>query len=202
MPLYDKSLGEELKRKGRQINLEESKLWTKVVDGVSEINKNNKSSSDFLQKNEIEQIPSTRTYIKTSIKTQKVPPDINFNPQIVIDKKVFAKLKKGQIEPEKKLDLHGMNFNKANKAVLSFIIQSSRENIRVVLIITGKGQTNKKNDRFFLERSSVTLKNALPEWLSVDPLKHLILNFTLAHKSHGGEGAYYVYLKRNRHYKT
>jgi len=199
---YDKSLGEYLKNKGRHINSEESELWAQVVDGVSKININEKDKSDYFIKNKTAQSMIPPKPSNSSIQFSTTILEQTVGRQIVVDKKTFSKLKKGQIEPENKLDLHGMNFRKAHKEVLSFIMESNRKNSRLVLIITGKGQIDKKERDFFLENNSGTLKKALPGWLSVDPLKNLILNFTLAHNNHGGEGAYYVYLKRNRPYKT
>ena len=195
-------MGEYLKRKVRQVNLEESELWTRVVDGFEQINRRDRTDSNYLKKNEIGSSTKLNSSIKTSIKNTKVVSDKDANSTIMVDKKVFSKLRKGQIEPENILDLHGMTFKKAHKEVLSFVMQSSRKNFRLLLIITGKGQNNKKQNNFFQENSSGTLKKALPGWLSLDPVKHLILNFTFAHNNHGGEGAYYVYLKRNRTYRT
>jgi DNA-nicking Smr family endonuclease len=38
----------------------------------------------------------------------------------------------------------------------------------------------------------------VPHWLEVPPLAQVVLQVVPAHISHGGEGAYYVYLKRSR----
>ena len=42
------------------------------------------------------------------------------------------------------------------------------------------------------------LRHQVPQWLSMPPLSALVLQITQAHVSHGGGGAYYVYLRRNR----
>ena len=195
-------MGGYLKRKGRQINLEESELWTRVVEGVEQTNRQDRININYSKKDGIDRSTKLNNSIKTSVKITKVVSNKESNSNIFVDRKLFSKLKKGKIEPENILDLHGMTFKKAHKEVLSFVIQSSRKNFRLLLIITGKGQNNKKQHNFFQESGSGTLKEALPGWLSLDPLKQLILNFTFAHNNHGGDGAYYVYLKRNRPYKT
>ena len=38
----------------------------------------------------------------------------------------------------------------------------------------------------------------LPGWLRASPLGHSIVGIYQAHRRHGGEGAFYVYLKRQR----
>ncbi|MFG6543173.1 Smr/MutS family protein, partial [Sulfitobacter sp. M22298] len=42
------------------------------------------------------------------------------------------------------------------------------------------------------------LRHQVPQWLSMPPLSSLVLQVAQAHVSHGGGGAYYVYLRRNR----
>ncbi|WP_150121448.1 Smr/MutS family protein, partial [Sulfitobacter sp. HI0023] len=42
------------------------------------------------------------------------------------------------------------------------------------------------------------LRHQVPQWLSAPPLGGLVLQVTPAHISHGGGGAYYVYLRRQR----
>jgi DNA-nicking Smr family endonuclease len=41
------------------------------------------------------------------------------------------------------------------------------------------------------------LKRRLPEWLAERDLRPLVSGFAQAHRAHGGEGAYYVFLKRS-----
>jgi len=42
------------------------------------------------------------------------------------------------------------------------------------------------------------LRHQVPQWLALQPLSPAILQVTPAHLRHGGHGAYYVYLRRNR----
>ena len=57
----------------------------------------------------------------------------------VFDREVDRELAKGKRTPEAKLDLHGMTLAAAERAVTAFIAESSEQNRRVVLIVTGKG---------------------------------------------------------------
>ncbi|MCZ4263335.1 Smr/MutS family protein, partial [Limimaricola sp. G21655-S1] len=41
-------------------------------------------------------------------------------------------------------------------------------------------------------------RHQVPQWLALQPLAQAVLQVTPAHISHGGEGAYYVYLRRIR----
>jgi DNA-nicking Smr family endonuclease len=191
-----------LKRKTRFINSDENDLWNQIVAEINPL--------DGKEKRRFIDLKTTASDTPLKIKKDFKPPDRNRNFDVRgtndqnknIDKKVFSKLKKGLLKPEATLDLHGMSFDKANKAVLDFVLISSNKNLRLILIISGKGQERNTTDNFFLENNSGTLKKSLPNWLSSSQLKSLVLNFTTAHISHGGEGAYYVYLRRNRSYKT
>ena len=54
-----------------------------------------------------------------------------------LDKKKQILLKKGRIQPEKTLDLHGLNSKQAEKRVIDFLQKSYIDGARLVLIITG-----------------------------------------------------------------
>ena len=42
------------------------------------------------------------------------------------------------------------------------------------------------------------LRHSLPHWLAAPPLTGRILEIAPAHQRHGGAGAFYVYLRRQR----
>ena len=105
-----------------------------------------------------------------------------------MDGRTQRRLKQGKLPIEGVLDLHGMTQAQAQAAVSGFIEKSYGLNQRCVLIITGKG-------RFSKDEIGV-LRRALPDWLNMPPLNEKILSFTKAHKKDGGEGAYYIYLRK------
>ena len=63
-------------------------------------------------------------------------------------------------------------------------------------MITGKGKRG--DDSGPIPRPRGVLKHQVPDWLSRPPLAQAVLQVAEAHISHGGTGAYYVYLKRSR----
>ena len=66
--------------------------------------------------------------------------------------------------------------------------------------MTGKGQGPGKfrDDDGPIPTPRGVLRNQVPHWLQLAPLGALVLQVTDAHISHGGAGAYYVYLARRR----
>lgn len=122
--------------------------------------------------------------------------------QILLDKKVHHKLKNGQLKPSRILDLHGLRYEEARSKVIVFINTVFQQNQRLVLIITGKGKKPGTTLSFYEEERNGVLKQALPSWLKSNQVKAFILNITPAHVSHGGDGAVYVYLRKNKNHST
>lgn len=113
-----------------------------------------------------------------------------------MDRKAHARLKRGKLSPEARIDLHGMTMDHAHPALIAFILRSQAEGKRLVLVITGKGK-RAEDDGPIPQRPGV-LRHAVPHWLTVPPLAQAVLQVTEAHAKHGGGGAYYVYLRRPR----
>ena len=114
-----------------------------------------------------------------------------------LDKKKQTLLKKGRIQPEKFLDLHGLNSKQAEKEVLDFLQKSYAHGNRLILIITGKGKRSRKKDRPYCSNTDTgILKKALIPWIENSNMWPKILKIMSAHPKHGGEGAFYVYLRK------
>lgn len=113
-----------------------------------------------------------------------------------MDQKKFGKMKRGKFRPEGTLDLHGMTLASAHPALIRFVTDAYGAGKRLVLVVTGKGKTNREDGPIPIRRG--VLKHQVPSWLAQPPLGALILQVTEAHQSHGGSGAYYIYLRRAR----
>lgn len=112
-----------------------------------------------------------------------------------MDRRRFDKLRRGRMEPEARLDLHGMTSERAHAALTSFILTAYSCDLRLVLVITGKGRGDEA--AIGPVRHGI-LRHSLPHWLAGPPLTGLILQVAPAHQRHGGAGAFYVYLRRRR----
>jgi DNA-nicking Smr family endonuclease len=119
-----------------------------------------------------------------------------------LDGNTADRLRKGALDPDARIDLHGMTEARAHDALLSFLRNARRNGARLVLVITGKGA--RKPDPyapFDLERESRArgvLKSMVPRWLREPEFAELIADHRSAHIRHGGGGAMYVYLKKVR----
>ncbi len=115
---------------------------------------------------------------------------------VQMDEKAFRRMKRGKIRPEGKLDLHGMRIDTAHPALTRFILSAQASGKRLVLVVTGKGKDRDEPGPMPVPRG--VLRHKVPQWLALPPLSQAVLQVTPAHLSHGGEGAYYVYLRRSR----
>ncbi|SDI77647.1 Smr/MutS family protein [Aliiruegeria lutimaris] len=115
-----------------------------------------------------------------------------------MDKKTFGRMKKGKLKPERKIDLHGMTLSQAHPALNRFIMSAHADGCRLVLVVTGKGEGKGRQDDGPIPTPRGVLRNQVPQWLHLAPLSTMVLQVIDAHISHGGSGAYYVYLSRRR----
>lgn len=126
---------------------------------------------------------------------KKAAPQIN-----PFDRKNVKKLKRGKIEIEARIDLHGMRQAEAHAALIQFLHGSAAMGRRWVLVITGKGSPSRRRDddvgRPFGEPQRGVLKRSVPMWLAEPEVRGLIVSFTEAAVEHGGSGALYVHLRR------
>lgn len=86
---------------------------------------------------------------------------------------------------EARIDLHGLDQDRARSTLEAFLSRVWDEGYRAALVITGKGT-----------RGDGVLRRRTPEWLADPRLRHIVAGVSEAHRHHGGEGALYVALKR------
>jgi len=114
-------------------------------------------------------------------------------PGRVIEPRMRQRLMRGQIEIDGTIDLHGMRQAEARAALQRFVVARAGRGDRTILVITGKG-LKKIDDTTIVERG--VLRTMLPIWLSEPTLAPLIAGWDVSAQGHGGEGAYYVRLRR------
>jgi len=97
----------------------------------------------------------------------------------------------------RRLDLHGLSLNQANKIVKEFIIESFEEGYKKILIITGKGLRSKVHENPYRSEQMNVLKHSVPEFIKNDEdLFTKISRISTADLKDGGEGAFYIFFKK------
>jgi DNA-nicking Smr family endonuclease len=113
-----------------------------------------------------------------------------------MDAKAHARMTRGKLVPEARIDLHGLTLAEAHPDLIRFILNAQSAGCRLVLVITGKGK--QKPDHGPIPQRIGILRHQVPLWLRQMPLGPAVLQITEAHLKHGGSGAFYVYLRRTR----
>lgn len=115
-----------------------------------------------------------------------------------MDAGLHRKMTRGKLEPEARIDLHGMTRAQAQTALTGFVLSAQARGLRLVLVITGKGRDRDEDTGAPMPRRAGALRHDLPHWLQHPALRPAVLELRPAHRSHGGDGAFYVYLRRRR----
>ena len=126
------------------------------------------------------------------IVAEKPPPSTLHKPADLRGSKIGGiaradarRLTSGAIALTARLDLHGETLDGAYGALKRFIVEKQHQKHRYVLVITGKGVAGRG-----------ALRGALPRWLATPPLAEAVVAFHPAQGRHGGDGAWYVQLRR------
>lgn len=113
-----------------------------------------------------------------------------------LDGNTVEKLRRGRLEPQARIDLHGLTEAQAHRALLAFLARSRGKGLRLVLVITGVGNPARDEAAAWMRSRHGILKEMVPRWLNESEFAALISGWTAAHRRHGGEGALYVYLRK------
>ena len=111
--------------------------------------------------------------------------ELKLGQGVALSKKNIKDFNKGNVFIENKLDLHGFNLVEAKNLLENFINQSLKNNKRLILVITGKGN-----------KGEGAIKNNIISWLNNKNLRNKILAVNYAAKKHGGSGAIYILLRK------
>jgi len=102
----------------------------------------------------------------------------------------------------KSIDLHGYTLDQANKFIEDFIIKSYEESTNKLIVVTGKGLHSQNEKDPYVSKKLSILKYSVPEFISKNKnLVNIIHEITDANIEDGGEGAFYIFLKKNKSIK-
>ena len=177
---------------------DDNNIFIKSVKGAKPLKKTDKV---------IKRIPKTKLAIKKMSnleinekrkiyeKTKIFPPK-----ELKIEKNTInKKLKKGQILIDRKIDFHGCSLAEAKQIFLDTISDCFVKNYRCLLFITGKGVRKKPidnlhNNKLFYSK----IRNDFMSWTLTNKVQSRILNVQQANPKYGGDGAFFVYLRKNK----
>ncbi len=99
----------------------------------------------------------------------------------------------------KTIDLHGYTLDSANKTIDEFIRKSFEENVEKITVITGKGLHSQNEKDPYVSKQLGILKYSLPDYINnQNDLLNMIKEIKDAELNEGGEGAFHIFLKKNK----
>ena len=155
-----------------KITDKDKKTWSFYISNLNSIKKIDKKKD--LNSNLIPTIPKTLKSNTCFTLNSKTKRQIN-NKKLIIDAIV---------------DLHGKTEVQAYEIIKNFINNSYSNNLKNIIIITGKGT-----------KGQGKLKLKTPIWLKSEELSKFIVGFETMPINKGGEGALFVKLKNINKYK-
>jgi DNA-nicking Smr family endonuclease len=165
-------------------------LWRKTMRDVKPLTPTRPARAAEPEEPEVEPAPAPRSrLVAAPAKPSKSLPPLAPGASPGVDRRTAEKFRRGQLAVEARLDLHGLTQEEAHRALASFIQRAHASGLRTVLVITGKGG--------FGDARGV-LKEAVPRWLNESDLRPRVLSCAWAQPKHGGAGALYVLLRRQR----
>jgi len=107
-----------------------------------------------------------------------------------LDKRTQQRLRRGQVDIEARLDLHGLTQTAAHQTLERFLERAYTAGKKTVLVVTGKGLR--------ADGEVGVLRRAVPRWLNEAPMRHWVHAFDHAAPRDGGEGALYIVMRRRK----
>lgn len=105
------------------------------------------------------------------------------------------RVRKGDVEPGRAIDLHGFTQDAAYTELAGAIERAWCDGVRTLLVITGKPRNDCGGGG---ERPRGVIAANFPRWLAAPALRPFVAAVRPAHQRHGGGGAWYVILRRRR----
>jgi DNA-nicking Smr family endonuclease len=182
-------------RPNRSLSEEERALWESVAKQVKPLRQKPRAKAKAKASTATAE---TSGAVRPTIAAKpqslpKAPPASKQPPPLApIGRRDRAKLSRGRMEIEARLDLHGMTQVRAHHVLLTFLQRAHHEGLTFVLVITGKGKAGSA------EAERGVLRRQVPQWLSLPEFRALVVGYEEAHVGHGGGGALYVRVRRAR----
>jgi DNA-nicking Smr family endonuclease len=173
-------------KEGRKARDDEMRLWQTVTRDV-------KIQEKTDLKVKVSKAPARKKKSKDPVQLQYQIPEKSGGA----DRKTSERLRKGKMPIDRRIDMHGMTQDQALETLRNVIVDAYETGQRLVLVITGKGGGEEQAAHWTDPQPGV-LKRRLPEWLKTPPFDRIILETAPAKHRDGGQGAFYILLRRKR----
>jgi DNA-nicking Smr family endonuclease len=112
-------------------------------------------------------------------------------PLLPLERRMRQRVSRGRAAIDGVIDLHGMRQDEAHRALLAFIHRKHHDGASIVVVVTGKGERSGAD-------GGGVLRRMVPHWLADPGLRRCVIGYEEASLRHGGAGALYVRIRRQR----
>lgn len=172
----------------RRLSDDERALWRGIVRAITPLRRPQSASEPD------DAVPAAPPAKAVRQESQRQSPQPNKPPPLApFDRRLRQRVARGRETIDARLDLHGMTQSEAHAALLSFLRRAQANDVRLALVVTGKG-AGKSARETPSERG--VLRRRVPMWLSLPEFRRFVVSFEEAHPNHGGQGALYLRMRR------
>ena len=187
------------RRPGGRLTEADLALWRTVTEGVTPLRPAKPAPVAAEPAPEPPAVPdaggAAGTISAEAAAAPKAPPGPP--PLAPLDRRLRQRLARGAAAVEDRIDLHGLTQAEAHRRLAAFLEGAQARGHRLVLVITGKGRAGEES-WFGAHDGRGVLRRLVPQWLGLPEFRRLVVGFEPAQRTHGGEGALYVRVRRRR----
>lgn len=172
----------------RSLSPDEAELWRRVTSTIKPL------SRELPAPEPAEPAKASAAKPVGRIVPPRIPETVRSKPTPIgsrtLDGSWDKRLRSGSVEPDRVLDLHGMNLDTAWTAIDRSLEQAIARGDRILLLITGHHRPGEPP----VQRGRI--RAAVHDWLAASRHASNIAAVRGAHRRHGGGGSLYLVLRR------
>nr|WP_299593371.1 Smr/MutS family protein [Sphingomonas bacterium] len=178
---------------GRRLDAEEVALWRRVTAGVRPLTPAAPAPAPIAR--QVPEPPPQRVSqpplppVRAVARARAVPGE-------TLDGGWDRRLSRGLVPPDRTIDLHGHTLVSAHHALDHALDRAAQDGTRLILLVTGRPP--RADDRESDRPRRGAIRASIGDWLAGSVHSGRIAAVRNAHPRHGGAGALYVVLRRNR----
>lgn len=173
----------------RSLSPEESALWAKVASTIRPLSRDKAAAAPAGVEPVASPPAAAAARAPAPRPARTAPPQVPIQGR-TLDGSWDRRLSGGTVEPDRVVDLHGLNLDSAWRAIDSALDQAIARGERIVLLITGHHRPGERPIR----RGAI--RAAVHDWLAASAHAGNIAAVRAAHRRHGGGGSLYIVLRR------
>lgn len=178
---------------------EDKDIFLQSIGKVKPLKKSNKNFKE-LNLTMVSKVKKAKIVKKldNALPTTDIERNDNKNNLKIESSSIGKKFKKGKVSIDKIVDFHGLSLEKAKLKFVKTIDECFNSRERCILFVTGKGMKKRNQDTTNTRLFYGKIREDFQKWIYEKNVVSKILNVVPAGLTHGGDGAFFVYLRKKK----